>query len=789
MPGLKITNFKGIFEKGSKFDLPDVFAETCSDFVLTHEGMLRKREGYTNELLSATGGIITTGLVGNIINMFELVTGRSETTAPNEAVKYLCQTDSVKGKIYWWNEFTSTWIQLDNNLTDFRNTVGVVQKCVFLEENGAVRILAGNLTANKTLWWGWCGERFANAIMNNEHALYPVTEKFPTTASLATIPVAINSLPYITFIFASNYSGAGSPPYDWVNSVIDSAIKYITYRVSYQYDYKQWSPPSQVTKTMTLGWSVMSSRAHLYFLIPANSDQRLTGIKIYRKVSDSYTEFLDGEGAYNLIRQIDINEEYGTWDSPTAPLWPYNASYLDAVFDFATSRFLLTAAQSDDDALASDLYNNCLLLAQDSITGTTYTCKISDTISSGISSQYFQVSSTLDLVNGRTYKLKVVSAWQWNSGGYYVYVHVDDLLSTDQAALPELYDDLNITDDSYTTSNAKYGVMINGQTFYGNVYNNGETKEYLVTYGQLTPDGLFANDVHLKLNAFTAGRPIKGMSATGNRLLIYGDSFISRGIIPSGNEQSWTYEKLYDKFGLLADYSLVNINGKDYFLSTDWDVKVFDGVTPPVSIGGGIFDTIKGIGNVSMTYLRNTVGFFIPKLNAFGLRLQSGSSTYQYWLYDISHKLGWIKFAWHDDFMGFFNTRSGESIAHTSTGVFKLNSGTKDGASNINPMYKSLPLAASRNSILNLESLAYHMKSNTNIQTSLFLDDSTTPSVALTVASNTLDKLLSRNFPMGTQCRSVQVGVSIPNANLATNTQLDVDEIELALKPSGDKSA
>jgi hypothetical protein len=318
------------------------------------------------------------------------------------------------------------------------------------------------------------------------------------------------------------------------------------------------------------------------------------------------------------------------------------------------------------------------------------------------------------------------------------------------------------------------------------VYNNKETKEFLVSYGHMTSDGLFANDVHLKLNAFSAGRPIRNVSSVGSRLILYGDVFISRGIIPSGNESSWTFERLFEKFGLLAENSLVNINGRDYFLATDWDIKSFDGVTPPVSIGGGIYDTLNSIGNTSLDYLSNAIGFFIPKLNSYGIRFRTGTSTYEYWLYEISGRLGWIQFVWEDIFNGFFIDRNGETIGYTSSTPFKLHSGTTDNGVYINPLYKSLPLALSRNDFINLESYAYHIKSNTTFTFSLFTDGLSSGIGQLTVA-NTANKLKSRNLPMGTKGRSVQVSLLLPSSQQAKNTQFDIDEIELVIKSSGDQ--
>jgi hypothetical protein len=781
MPGLKLTNFKGIFEKGGKFDLPDVFAETCKDFVCTHEGVLKKRLGYTQYYFGGNPSGQPWGLSGNVINMFELTTGRSDTSAPNEAVKYLCQTDYQHGKIFVWDDLNGAWVQIDNNLTDFRDANDVVQKCTFLEENGVVRILAGNQLANKSLWWGWCGQQFTGGIFNNEKSTFPIDAGFLTTAQLATI---------VKPVTATYFSAKAITSVNWTEDtcLAWTTAAYVRYRISLQYDNKQWSPPSN---PVTAEDESTKFRVAVRVSFPYTLDRRITGIKIYR--ADQAMAFRDRGGAewtvgedYRLIKHININQLY---NDPLTIHWPCGRTVRIATFTLSTLTFSLDGTVSGDDALANDLYNTGALYVYDTVTGDTYLCYITDTYYNSTTDQGFVVSSSLLLVNNRKYRVYVVESWYYRffPSNAMNFLFIDDLKTTVVDGLPALGDDLAISDESYTDTQAKHGTIINGQVFYGNVYNNGERKEYLVTYGQLTPDGLFANDVHLKLNAFSAGRPVVGMSSVGNRLLLYGNAFISRGIIPSGNESSWTYERLFEKFGLLAEYSLVNINGKDYFLATDWDIKVFDGVTPPVSIGGGIYDTLHTVGTTSLNYLTGVVGFFIPKLNSYGVRLQTSPSTYEYWLYEISGKLGWIQFNWYDVFNGFFIDRHGEAIGYTNETVFQLHSGTSDNGNYIAPIYKSLPLAMSRDSIVNIESLAYHIKSGTTFTFNLFTDDSGS-GISLLLMANTADKLKSHNMAMGTQGRSVQVMLSLPSTQQAKNKQFDIDELELAVKLSGDKN-
>ena len=107
MPELEITNFRGVFQKSSTFDLPDVYAETCKDLLPTYEGKLIKRDGYATATLNSVAfstDTTTTVALGTIQSMYELVTGRDTTSAPNEARIYLAQTSAGNGRLWRWRE-------------------------------------------------------------------------------------------------------------------------------------------------------------------------------------------------------------------------------------------------------------------------------------------------------------------------------------------------------------------------------------------------------------------------------------------------------------------------------------------------------------------------------------------------------------------------------------------------------------------------------------------------------------------------------------------------------------
>jgi len=787
--GLVIRNFKGRFGKASPFDLPDVLAEECKDFLPTYEGKLVKRSGYEAATLNGVA-FAATGLAGNIISMVELVTGRDTTTAPNEAVKYLCQTDDGYGKVYVWTESTPTWTRIDNSLTDFRDAAGTVKRCRWMVEDGVIRILAGNRSVNKPLWWGYCGERFTHAISANAGTKTPVSGAFLTNAVVAELgKPAVGDYVAVTAVSKPAFA-------TWENALSEippndgsTYVAFYFYQISIQYDNKQWSPPSKISLSFMadINYAASSDFERVKVLVSVDGttfNRRLTGIKIYR----SRTEFLGAaKSEYNeanLIASIQLAEDYGSFTSPNNRVWPYNSTYLAGVYNSSTLQFKLSASQADDDSLANDLFNGALLLAQDTITSTVYTCQVADTIVTDADNQYFQVTSTTGLTNGRTYNLMVVRGWVKN-GDNYQYLFVDDLNREVTDALPTAFEDLGISQDNYTVTYPKYGVMINGQAFYFNAHNYGESKSYIGAYGMLTRDGTFANDVQLVLNAFTVGMNVKGASAIGDRLIVYGDTAIIRGIIPASNESSWDFERVFEQYGLLAEESLINVHGRDYFLASDWDIKVFDGVTKPVSIGAGIYDVLRAAGEASIAYLQATKVVFVPLLNMVVFMVQTGASSYQYWGYDVSGELGWVQFQWADTFSGFFVSKTGEAFAFDANECWKLNNGTTDDGTAITPSYTSRPLAADNKAYMHLREILMAYKSSNAAQMKVYMDGAAAVSTLLTLAAQILTKMTEYQPEIGCEGRHLKFTIDLPTTSQAANTQLEVDEVEFVPEVSG----
>lgn len=788
-----VTDFKGVYQRADIYDLPTAVAQTCNNFNLTHAGKLVKRSGYKVATLNGIA-FVTTGLQGTILALFELITGRDTTTAPNEAVKYFAFTNYGTGQLYVWTESTPTWTRIDGSLSDFRNAAGVVQRCRFQVEDGVLRVLAGNRSVNVMLWYGYLNERFSKAYLDTTQALVPIAAGFPTNAMVASISAVPNS-------YAATYLYMKPSWAVWNNVIAGTAIaastyKFLGYAVVAEYDNKQWTLPTSLAGVNMLMMGVgIAYRARVTLTVPATVNRRVTGFKVFRAESDdaqldfrmpSYAAAL---GLYRLMSQIDVNEGYSStvtsladWNGvPSA--WPdKNAYSVTASWATATLRMTITASAglTADLDLADDLFNGMTMLIYNTATHAVYKGVVADTVAASEASQYFTLAADPGLTNGVTYYIKLINGWS-KTGTNYVYTLVDTAPLGALAASPSIFEDLGITQSSYTDICAKYGTMINDMAFYANISHNGYTKSHLVAYGFITANGQVANDTHHILNAFSARFPIKGVSGISDRLIIYGDSSIARGVIPSYNQKSWEFEKEYLNVGLIAERSLVSIHNRDFFLASDWDVKTFDGTIPPESIGDGIYDTLQAAGKASIDYLRNAVGFYVPHLNSYGLQFQTGAATYETWLYEVSGTKGWYRVTWNATFTEYITSRENKLLTATATAVFEQNSNLVDGyggsTSEYAVGYKSVPIYAGGET-LHLTTLAITYKSDSAFSVFLYLDGETTPQT-VSVPAQTTYGIAIFDLPVGYTCRSLEFGVEIPTAELKNNTYLEIGELRI----------
>ena len=792
---IRIHNFRGVYDKASKFNQPEVFADTCRDMLITYEGRLVKRQGYrVGYLYNAL--YRSNGLAGNLLAIFELQTGQA---APDD-LKYLAFTDSGNGKLYLWTPGTRLWSQIDGGITTFKDAAGVVQVPTIIQDAGAIRLLAGNQSGNYSIWWGYCGDRFLYAISDTVGTNAKVAGAFKTVASLANVEAPTASTYMSLVVQSSAPSGV-----IWKQVISDSTteriIQYIRYQyyLSFQYDWGQWSPLSDadiglVTETMPIVDIPGEVRGTFKITLPATLDSRITAVRVWRSRFINSGLFENNAGLPYLLAEFNLNTTIPAYiTGRERSVWPLGSIGALATYTSATKTFKLDGTITDDTAVANDMLNGIMLIAISfaAPSDPPKYLRVTDTVFTATNDQTVVVADGTGLTNAAKYYIYAVSAW-YKNGTNYELVFID---ATTQETLETGMSGENngvLTKDQQSSVRAKYGTMVNGLAIYGNIYHYGESKPWLVSYGALSADGLIANDVHAVLNSFAVDSDIKGLSSIGNRLIIYTGTAIYRGLVPSANASTWELERTFEQYGLLAPKSLVTINGKDYFLATDWEVKEFDAVVRPTNIGAGLYDTLRTIGNTSLAYLQAAVGYYLQKWRMYVLVLQTGASTYEHWGIDLSQNSpGWVQLKWQSTggadkaLVYFISTTDGRCLAADSASIYELAANMSSDDSNvIYPVYKTLPIMLNQSSKLCLKQVCVTYRSDTPVTFAVYLDGSATAVTlaSTTVAAHTTAAIHRINMPMGTRCGYFQLQFSLATAQ---NSYIEIERIEVLVDVEG----
>jgi hypothetical protein len=765
---LTIKEFRGLSQKVHDIDAPIVYADTCKDFVMTYIGKLVKRNGYEGAQLNGVD-FVSTGLSGNILNIFEFVTGRDETSAPNEAKKYFALTDSGNGKIYLWDESVPSWSQVDNNLSNFDG-----EYVRFFSVGNTLRVSGTGAADSYVLMWRYIDDRFVTAYSSTDATLRQIDGSFMTSMVKASA-----SRPDINDFIYKIWSVYDDNQDEWLSYTHegDGTLSEIyRYKISVQYDYIEWSMPSD-DYLVGAGSAAPGYRARQQIILALfqttyqnTYGKRVTGIRIFRSATNP-----NELSKYYLLKEISVDA------SPKDHfIKDMAASYVTGTG--AVTIPLLAPAQDPGDMYigTGGIPGNALknMIAVLTCDEGTYTCMIQSSDNASIS---FTVDSGLGTMTNLT--VTVQEGWFY-SANYYYYSFQDyvDNITGNQ----EMYANLGYGEDINIDCNYKYSTIIDDQLFVAGVSFDNVQYNNQIRYCMLNNDGNFAYDVFHPLNVTGMPFNINGLASIADRLFVFGKTRVSRGIIPSSNYLTWDFEKAFTDFGLMAERSLVSTgHGRIYFLSSDYDVKEFDGNTFK-SIGRDIYDDLIG---TSLSYLRNAVAEYYPKMKWYILKFQDGASSYKYLIYDTFYQT-WYEFEYHItnsttelNLGGFINTDDGDLLGFTTTGVYAMDSGGDDGGVDINPDWKSKPITSGVDFLHQLFSFTPTYKSDTAIDIDLYLDkDSSSTTINNTFSAKTTMGSLESSLPLGTSCRNFQFRVRINQSDLGLNSYFELGQLDFYFK-------
>lgn len=756
MEKLTKKEFRGVSQRIDDIDSPIVFAETCKDVVLTYLGKIKKRSGYATATLNGVT-FTTTGLSGNILNIFEFVTGRDTTTAPNEAKRYLAMTDNGTGEVYLLDESIPSWSKIDNDVSNFADN-----RIRFFVLNNMLRTTGNNTETGYPLLWGYRQDKFVKSLTGTAGSYEQLDGGFMSAMVQANAPKpqltdAISTIAAVQ----DNYNGLG---FGWGSYITREAGNYL-YRIAVQYDYTEWSMPSDETWFIT---TIADDSNRAYIRLRFNEsvfNDRITAVRIYRtKVNPPNTDTYGADdNTFYFVKEISVDQDWET-------VFIKDES---ATYDSATGDIAILPANQNDMYIADDIYNyfNVLMECDEG----TFKPYALDTVESG---QKIKVATGLGTMTNLTITVK--AGWR-NVSNIHYYAFFDVL--TDDYLGQEMYTNLGYGRDISIDCNYKYHAVIDDQLFVGNVWFNGAARKNRVMYSLLNnSDGNYAYDVFHPLNLIQTPFEINGMAALTDRLFIFGRNKINRGIVPTSNYATWDFDKAYTDFGLLAENSIVSTeHGRIYFLGSDFDVKELD-ASVFKSIGHDIYDYIN---DTAISYLRSAVGVYYPKLKWYLLKFQYGSSSYRYLIYDTVYKT-WYTFVYHItdintelNLVAFCNGDDAELFAASSTTIYELNSGATDSGVSIDPEYKTIPVTSGADFLHMLFSFTPTYKSDTALDIDLFLDKSTTAeTLNNSFPAHSLTDSIEANLPVGTNCRFFQFRVKINSTDLANNTVFEVNQLD-----------
>ena len=750
MEKITIKNFKGVAQRVSQLDLQESYAEICKDFVMDFDGLLKKRTGYSAAKLNDVT-FVTTGIDAdyNIVRIFELLTERETTTAPNEAIKYIAQAfkTAVGGRLYVWNELTPTWTRIDNDLSTIS-----ADECNIIALNGIARIMTGNGSANEVLWYGYINDNFQNALSGTDGTLSPVAGAFSTNALLAklTKPVCSAYLS-VTPVYNTNYT-------TFITMVVNATY---WYKISLQYDGLEWSLPSDdYIEVKQLYGSRIETRARLDIVIPQVSiSKRITGIRIYRTGSEDRNFYFIKQIGFNLEKeQFQIKDESCAYNNGTgACVFVGLAGSEVPVIDAFTNMILHIHSNE------GDFYVPVV------------SCTPVDTIT---------VQSGLGVLTGVTGTLYI--GWYDDATNYDYSFQDYEAEVTDNT---NMYLHLGYAEDMEIDCQYADAVVINDRVFAINLYYDKQTRTTHLRYCLQNPDGWYSYDCFIPSNVISFPSELKKVVAIKDRLFIFGLNSIHRGAIPTANIGGWHFEKSYTQFGLLADKSLIVIDDNRFiFLSSDINIKISDG-NEFMDIGDAVYSDLITAYIADDDYVKNAQAEYDSINSRYMIKFQYSASTYKYWLFDLKTE-SWYLFNYHFtnsateiNFLGFLRTVDGRTLAYIANNIYKLNSGNQDYDVDINPLYKTKPLSIGVDYYNILLASTIRYKSDTEVIFDIYLDEAaTSESFTKELDIQTIINDFDVNIPFGSNCETFQIELKIKASEVDTNTYFDIDEIIMMLK-------
>jgi len=749
MEQLVIKNFLGKNLKASAFDIEHHQCQEISDFEISKiVGSLVRSLGYeiATDILGAnyidankkTGA--TTMTIGNI---FEWRTGRA---SPND--KLYIAWDSTNDKIYYWNNSSSQWTQLDDSVTF------VYDKARFFERNNALIISAGIGATNYPVFIKYYDARtILGATSVNQAAGYydGRLNYFPWNTNFAVTST----------VYASIDFGNLSPGWYY-------------YYACLVFDDVQNGDMSNRLRTYGSSVSFANVVKITISTINGNAIDRRAG---YLKIFREYSPFVasDDLAPENTVRSWANSYLLATLNIENNP------DELNVIVSgegtFTLSTLTIDGLSVED--VANDMFIGFYLVLQ-RLGGTKYYKRITDNTTST-----FTIADGTGLSNGLTYQWSVVSYW-WIDGTDYVCYIMDRIFTLTTSAI----NDLNRNSQKVNPYNFKYLLPHDKRSFYAPLYDINSSKEMknVIGVSNINGNGNYEPDVirHF-INMQDYGvEEITGLGKILDFVIIatYRDLFKIN--TSSGNIFTWELNETLEDAGCIAPDSWTYIWGQEfkyngYFYRSSDGYRVYDGYKSQL-ISMQIEE--EGYQPFNITTSTEAVGKYNPKTKQWMVSYPTDS---------IVHKLDlltgeWLETNYADEFDEFCVTKDGYLLGTDGDKIVVFtNDGTSDltdhDGTSISPSWKSKVYDCEKPGIGKIAKfIILKYKSNTAIQVRWYLNRSSTAKTLNNTdvfASQSSLQTKTVGLPTSQRFDEIEFKIDLKTVNKASNTILQIDELRM----------
>ncbi|KKN78274.1 hypothetical protein LCGC14_0351330 [marine sediment metagenome] len=342
-----------------------------------------------------------------------------------------------------------------------------------------------------------------------------------------------------------------------------------------------------------------------------------------------------------------------------------------------------------------------------------------------------------------------------------------------------------------TQMNYRHRLDLTTRSVVANINIDAQEPENLA-YSTITGNGDFSFDVHPPLNTVPLAKygatDIKGLRNLLDRVVVLDRDVIIKLAISSAANFSFNIEDAIPGKGCGAELTVADVSGFIFYYSPKVGVCVYDGNNITVIsdlFNSSIQRTLNAITTTS--YHENAVGWYYPRMRQYWLHIQSATSTYRTFVYQMFERFSiyegvWIEFSFPNQLLSGFVDRVGDLFVATSTEIYKADStATDDDGTDIVPQWKSKILQPVNDKIAHFSEIISFYKSNTALDINFYLDRSST---AISFnnenwPAKTTEGKAQNKLPLATVGKYGQLEVTLVSGVQATNTSVEVDELDV----------